>query len=174
MITSELTFEQAKQIINSISGTSLESELQQQASNIKIIFDMMFKQLEAAICECDDKNLPLLQGGDVRRLMGVGINIPYYMICEQYENIDDFAAAFVVICSNYFNLNPCDYLPVNDVVESVARLIQHKNSFTKLIVASNTIIHKLTQMSDVLDVADMGISRQFISTMLDENIDYLS
>lgn len=104
------------------------------------------------------------------RLASVAISIPYYLLAEKYPEAKGYAEAFVLLCSNYFAMYEPDS-PVRGTFDTVSKLLTLEGNFTKLIVASQALIVKVEKLLDVSDQSDYGLSRQFISTMLNEHID---
>lgn len=166
-----MRFEEAKQTLIDIRCGELYKEFATKYTNIDILEDMLFEALEYAMANDelieDDKRL---KQGDVARLAAIAISLPYYLLAEKYAETKRFAEAFTLLCSNYFKM----YEPNNAVLntfETVSKLLTLEGNFTKLIVASQAAIVKIEKLLDVSDAADYGLSRQFISTMLNENID---
>ena len=104
------------------------------------------------------------------RRASVAISIPYYLLAEKYPETKGYAEAFVLLCSNYFAMYEPDS-PVRGTFDTVSKLLTLEGNFTKLIVASQALIVKVEKLLDVSDQSDYGLSRQFISTMLNEHID---
>lgn len=169
----ELSYEQAKSIILDSKESALYKELRVMANNIDILFDIMFKGLEHAIETGEPIDVKeQLQGGDTARLTNIGIALPYYLIGEKYANAADFIAAYSVLCSNYYGLYRTD-VPILDVMATLSRMLLAESTWSRLIVVSHYLTSKMEKLLDASDVAEIGVSRQFISTMLGEHIDAL-
>ena len=170
----ELSYEQAKAIIIESKSSDIYQELKNMASNIDIMFDIMFKGLEYAI-ETGEPIEPKerLQGGDTARLTNIGIALPYYLIDEKYTNAADFIAAYSVLCSNYYGLYKTD-TPILEVMATLSSMLLAESTWSRLIVVSHYLTSKMEKLLDASDVAEIGVSRQFISTMLGEHIDALN
>lgn len=168
-----MTFDEAKQVLIDNRSSELHKEIYEKYSNIDVLEDMIFCGLKYAIENgaliSEDKRL---KQGDIARLAGIAISIPYYLLTDAYKNAKEYAEAFVLLCNNYFKI----YEPQNAVVntfETISKMLTLEGNFTKLIIASQAMIVKMEKLLDVSDKSDYGLSRQFISTMLNEHIDRL-
>lgn len=166
-----MTFEEAKLVLVDNRDGELHKELREKYTNINVLEDMILEALEYtikndALIDADKR----LKQGDIARLAGVAIAIPYYMLAEKYAETKEYAEAFVLLCSNYFAMYEPES-PVRGTFDTVSKLLTLEGNFTKLIVASQALVVKMEKLLDVSDKSDYGLSRQFISTMLNEHID---
>ena len=96
-----MTFEEAKLALIDSRGGELHKEIHEKYTNINVLEDMILEALEYTI-----KNDALidahkrLKQGDVARLAGVAISIPYYLLAEKYPEPKGYAEAFVLLFSN--------------------------------------------------------------------------
>ncbi len=166
-----MTFEEAKLALTGNRDGELHKELHERYTNIDVLEDMILEALEYTIkndvlIDADKR----LKQGDIARLAGVAISIPYYLLAEKYAEVKEYAEAFVLLCSNYFAMYEPESL-VRGTFDTVSKLLTLEGNFTKLIVASQALVVKMEKLLDVSDQSDYGLSRQFISTMLNEHID---
>ena len=167
----DITYNDAKAILCDAKNKDFYPEILEIAPNIEVLFQMMVDGIDAAI----NTNKLLegterLQGGDITRLTKIAISLPYYMLTEQYADMNDFTSAYVAICTNYFTM----YFPNNPILRTlniVTKLFSLEGNYTKLLVASQAITAKMEKLLDVSDSTETGISRAFISTMMNEHID---
>lgn len=166
-----MTFEEAKLVLIDNRDGELHKELRERYTNINVLEDMILEALEYtikndALIDMDKR----LKQGDIARLAGVAISVPYYLLAEKYVEAKEYAEAFVLLCSNYFAMYE-PKSPVRGTFDTVSKLLTLEGNFTKLIVASQALVVKMEKLLDVSDKSDYGLSRQFISTMLNEHID---
>ena len=187
------SYDEAKQVLIDNRSSSLYQDILKKYSNMDVLEDMLFEAIEYAVqhdtlIEADKR----LKQGDIARLTSIAISLPYYLLTELYPNANRFAESFVLLCSNYFKM----YDPQNPALNTfdvVSKLFVLEGNYTKLIVAAqaltakmekyineekkvNSVEEAISGAKDIIaenlsDVADYGLSRQFISTMLNEHID---
>lgn len=173
MYNKELSYQEAKDIIINAKTTPFyQDEIKGMAQNADTLFDLIFCGLEYAMehedCITQDKQL---QGGDIARLTNIAISLPYYLIEEKYDGISDFILAFTILCSNYFSIYKTDS-KIKNAISTLSKVSQVQSTFSRLIVASHVLISRAEKLIDVSDSAEIGLSRQFISTMLGEHLDF--
>ena len=165
------SYDEAKQVLIESRSSSLYKDILKKYSNMDVLEDILFEAIEYAVqhdtlIEADKR----LKQGDIARLTSVAISLPYCLLTELYPNANRFAESFVLLCSNYFKM----YDPQNPALNTfdvVSKLFVLEGNYTKLIVAAQALTAKMEKLVDLSDVADYGLSRQFISTMLKEHID---
>lgn len=172
MSKNEMSYELAKQAILNSKKTSLYQELKRMAENLDVLFDLIFDGLECLM----EKGEPVeeskrLGGGDTSRLIKIGISLPYYLIDDKYGNVEEFIAAFSLLCANYYSAYYTD-LPICAVASNLSKILEAEDAWSKLIVVSNVLTAKMEKLLDMSDAAEIGVSKQFISTMLGEHIDF--
>lgn len=168
-----MSYEEAKTtILNSKNTKFYKNEVKPLVQNIDVLFDMIFNGLECAMG--GDKLINednQLQGGDIARLTNLTISLPYYLIEEKYDGVKDFISAYILLCSNYFTIY-CTDSKMPQVISTLAKVAQIDASWSRLIIASHALIARAEKLIDVSDTAEIGISKQFISTMMGDHIDF--
>lgn len=170
MKTRELTYEESKQIITDSMDCEFYKELEDDAPNISILFDMMLTGIECAICN-SEKADKILQGGDLATLTDIIIKLPYYLLAETYKGVEDFAIAVVSLSENYLRI----YYPDSNIfntLDVVNKVFALEGNFTKMIISSQVLLTRMNKLvGDTIN--EVGISRQFWSTIMGEHIDLL-
>lgn len=174
MFIQEYDYVQTKEIMAGFDkGSPYYLEFLSVASNLTVLIDMMLNCMDyyfenEELAPVEDR----LKGGDKTRIASLLVTLPYYMLMDKYEGIEIWIGAFLTLTGNYFNLYE-EGSEVISIIETVSKALSVPGAFVKLLISAQVLTTKMESLLKIADICEVGLSNQFITSMMGTHIDDL-
>lgn len=173
MIRQDYSFEETKEIVSKdLHNQPFGNVFLDPASNFQVLVNMMVECLDIYMeTETLAEQEKRLKGGDKIRVHNMLVNLPFHILAEEYDGLEEYAGALLVLINNYYQLYEPEEKDTIAAAGTVSKVFDLAGSFSKMLLASYHLVSKMEKLIKVQDLEGAGLSEQFLSTLMNDHID---